>query len=119
VFTTFLFACKTEKKVDQEEVMMEELRRTIEADNAAVELATYEYVCAHCKIGSHEVGSCPCGMEFVKNAEFRMGNNHDHEAHLCECPHCIEGTCTAGEGECLCTDACKMQKNHKEVEKES
>lgn len=79
-FIVILFSCQKEKQVEQDDEMMEELKKAIEADNSAVELATYEYVCNHCKIGSHEAGSCPCGMDFEINAEFRIGDKYHDES---------------------------------------
>jgi len=85
---TFAFAaCQKTDQADTDK-STEEITEQSEANSEelAAELAKFEFICDHCKLGSHEAGKCPCGMEYTKNANFVSldagghddGHGHDH-----------------------------------------
>ncbi len=102
VLALFLFACSTQSK-NQEESTGEETMLVDEPQD----LSEFEYVCEHCQLGSHEAGTCPCGMEYEKNPNFagELHESHDHDgADLTSyeyiCTHCQMGSHEAGK--CAC-----------------
>lgn len=72
-----LFACQTEKKAPVESLSEETI-----VEEQPVDLSEYEYICSHCQVGSHEAGTCACGMEYEANPDFAgtVDGDHDHES---------------------------------------
>lgn len=73
-------ACSTSSKEAPKENQVDE---KFMPSNDSEDLSTYEYVCNHCQIGSHEAGECPCGMQFEKNNTYIGVKTieHKHENH--------------------------------------
>lgn len=61
-----MFSCNSEPKSNESEG---EDIEVFTPENEQ-DLTSYEYICDHCHIGSHEPGTCACGMEYEKNPDF-------------------------------------------------
>ncbi len=112
LMATALFSCTCNKN---SEAKGETSDAAVMMVDEPQDLSEYEYVCAHCQLGSHEAGQCPCGMDYEKNPNFAGNMNHDGHDHSSDdlnsyeyvCSHCQKGSHEAGQ--CAC--GMDMEKN--------